>query len=131
MSSSDLTPHEPQVEPPEPPNDGNDTDTTIALIGYALLLANLFTGFTALISVVVAYIYRGKGPAWLDDHYRYQIRTFWIGLLYLCVASLLILIVVGVPLMLALAVWLIIRCVKGFKALQERRSPDNLESWLI
>nr|WP_300314725.1 DUF4870 domain-containing protein [Halomonas sp.] len=131
MSSSDLTPHEPQVEPPEPPNDRNDTDTTIALISYALLLANLFTGFTALISVVVAYIYRGKGPSWLDDHYRYQIRTFWIGLLYLCVASLLILIVVGVPLMLALAVWLIVRCVKGFKALQERRSPDNLESWLI
>ncbi|MCA0974981.1 hypothetical protein LCL99_10880 [Halomonas denitrificans] len=129
MSQRDLEPQPPHVTPPEP--EGSGADTTIALVGYALLLANLVTGFTAVISVVIAYVYKGKGPAWLDQHYRYQIRTFWIGLVYAVVASLLTFVLIGLPLLLALAVWLIVRCVKGFKALQEKRAPDNLESWLI
>ncbi|ALM53175.1 DUF4870 family protein [Halomonas huangheensis] len=131
MSGNELKPHEPQVEPREPDPDEAPVDTTMALVSYGLLLAQPFTAFTALISVVIAYIYRGKGPAWLDDHYRYQIRTFWIGLLYGFISSVLVLVVIGAPLLVAVVVWLIIRCIKGFKALQERRSPDNLESWLI
>ncbi|MAY71610.1 MAG: hypothetical protein CME82_09175 [Halomonas sp.] len=130
MSQHDLTPQQPTVEPPSP-GDTPPADTTMSLVGYALLLANLVTGFTAVIGVIIAYVYRGKGPVWLDEHYRYQIRTFWIGLLYGIVASILTFIVIGLPLLLALAVWLIVRCVKGFKALQEKRAPDNVESWLI
>ncbi|MGO1534738.1 MAG: DUF4870 family protein, partial [Halomonas sp.] len=41
------------------------------------------------------------------------------------------LILIGFPLLLALAVWLIIRCVKGFKGLQEHRAPSNVDSWLF
>nr|WP_234986794.1 DUF4870 domain-containing protein [Halomonas cupida] len=103
----------------------------MVLVGYGLLLAQPFTAFTAIISVVIAYVYRGKGPEWLDDHYRYQIRTFWIGLLYGLIASVLVFVVIGLPLLLALTIWLIVRCIKGFKALQEHRSPDNIDSWLI
>ncbi|MGQ7247977.1 DUF4870 family protein [Halomonas sp. V046] len=130
MSATDPIHVEPRVER-EPSPDPRGPDTTMALVAYALLLANLVTGFTAVVGVVIAYVQRGKGPGWLDDHFRYQIRTFWIGLLYAVVASVLSLIVIGLPLLLALAVWLIIRAVKGFKALQERRSPDNLDGWLI
>ncbi|MDN3556449.1 DUF4870 family protein [Halomonas maura] len=106
-------------------------DTTMAMVIYALYLASFVVGFTSLVGVVIAYVYRGKGPAWLDEHYRYQIRTFWIGLLYGTVAGLLTLIVIGFPLLIALAVWLIIRCVKGFKGLQEKRAPDNPDTWLV
>ena len=28
-----------------------------------------------LVGVVIAYVYRGQGPHWLDEHYRYLIRT--------------------------------------------------------
>lgn len=131
MSGNPLQPHEPQVEPSEPPPGGAPVDTTMVLVSYGLLLAQPFTAFTAIISVVIAYVYRGKGPQWLDDHYRYQIRTFWIGLLYGLIASVLVFVVIGLPLLLALTIWLIVRCIKGFKALQERRSPDNIDSWLI
>ena len=62
--------------------------------------------------------------------YRYQIRTFWIGLLYAFVAALLSLIGIGLILMLGLAIWLIVRCVKGFKGLQEKRAPNNIDTWL-
>lgn len=113
----------------------NDTsrapDTTMAIVVYALYLASFVVGFTSIIGVVIAYIYRGNGPAWLDEHYRYQIRTFWIGLLYASVTIFLAFVLIGLPLMLALAVWFIVRCVKGFKGLQEKRAPHNVDSWLI
>jgi len=79
----------------------------------------------------MAYVFRGKGPTWLDEHYRYQIRTFWIGLLYASIAFMLMLVLVGFPLLLALAVWFIIRCVKGVKGLQEKRAPSNINTWLV
>ncbi|KPQ21406.1 DUF4870 family protein [Halomonas sp. HL-93] len=106
-------------------------DTTMALVIYALYLASFVVGFTAVVGVVMAYVFRGKGPVWLDEHYRYQVRTFWIGLLYACIAFMLTLVLIGFPLLLALAVWLIVRCVKGFKCLHEKRAPSNVNSWLI
>ncbi|WP_339881890.1 DUF4870 family protein [Vreelandella maris] len=123
----------------EAPQEGNvvseerpqQPDTTMAMVNYALYLASFFLGFTSLIGVIIAYVYKGKGPAWLDEHYRYQIRTFWIGLVYGIVFSVLTLILIGFPLLLALAVWLIIRCVKGFKGLQEKRAPSNVDTWLF
>lgn len=120
-----------------PQNDNAATDqhpptsTTIPVVVYALLLFGIVVGFTSVIGVVVAYIYRGKGPSWRDEHYRYQIRTFWIGLLYTAVATLLTMIMIGFPLLLAITVWLLIRCVKGFRSLQEKRAPDNVDSWLF
>ncbi|MCL7929830.1 DUF4870 family protein [Halomonas llamarensis] len=110
---------------------GQGPDTTMALVVYALFLASFVVGFTSLIGVVIAYVYRGKGPHWLDEHFRYQIRTFWIGLLYATLFSLLTFVLIGFPLLLALAVWLIVRCVKGFKGLQEKRVPSNVDTWLL
>ncbi|QEA39369.1 DUF4870 domain-containing protein [Pistricoccus aurantiacus] len=106
-------------------------DTTMAMVVYGLYLAGFVVGFTPLIGVVIAYVYKGKGPHWLDEHYRYQIRTFWISLVYGIIAFVLSFIGIGLLLMVALAVWMIIRCVKGFKGLQEKRAPHNLETWLV
>lgn len=107
------------------------SDTTMPMVVYALYLASFVVGFTSVIGVVIAYVYRGKGPEWLDEHYRYQIRTFWIGLLYATVATVLVLVAIGIPLLIAVAVWLIVRCVKGFRGLQEKRAPDNVDTWLF
>ncbi len=107
-------------------------DTTLPMVVYALYLASIVTGgLTALIGVVIAYVYRGKGPGWLDEHYRYQIRTFWFALLYFGVAGLLTLVVIGFALWLVAVVWLVVRCVKGLKGLQEKRAPENIETWLV
>ena len=123
---------EPVSDSPETLSDEapQPADTTIPMVVYALLLAGFVIGITPIVGVIIAYVYRGKGPPWLDAHYRYQIRTFWIGLLYAFVAALLSLIGIGLILMLGLAIWLIVRCVKGFKGLQEKRAPSNIETWL-
>ncbi|MGO2148113.1 MULTISPECIES: DUF4870 family protein [Halomonas] len=106
-------------------------DTTMAMVVYALYLASFVVGFTSVVGVIIAYVYQGKGPAWLDEHYRYQVRTFWIGLLYASISFLLTFVLIGFPLLFALAVWFIVRCVKGFKGLQDKRAPSNVDSWLI
>ena len=111
---------------------GSAPDTTIPIVVYVLHLAGMVTGgLTSLVGVVIAYVYRGKGPEWLDQHYRYQVRTFWIGLLYFCLSGVLMFVLIGFVLWLVAVVWLVIRCVEGFKGLQEKRSPDNLETWLV
>ncbi|SFU41558.1 DUF4870 family protein [Halomonas korlensis] len=107
-------------------------DTTMAIVVYALHLAGIVTGgVTSLVGVVIAYVYRGKGPAWLDEHYRYQIRTFWMALVYFAVSGLLTLILIGFLTWLLAIIWLVIRCVKGLRALHEKRAPNNVDTWLV
>ena len=57
---------------------------------YALYLAGIVTAnITLLIGVIIAYVYRKDAAPWLLPHYRYLIRTFWIGTLYACIAFVL------------------------------------------
>ncbi|MGB3166142.1 MAG: hypothetical protein WBA68_05120 [Alteraurantiacibacter sp.] len=61
-------------------------DTSVAMqrpliVGLLYLLA-IVTGVTAIVGVILAYIWRGEPEAqpWEQTHYTYLIRTFWIGL---------------------------------------------------
>lgn len=102
-----------------------------AKIIYITYLAGLLIPFVSLIGLIMAYINKGSGPQWLDENYRFQIRTFWIGFLYFTVSFLLMAILIGwITLLVALA-WYIIRCVKGLKAVGENRAPDNVDGWLF
>lgn len=104
--------------------------TTIPMIIYVLYLANLVIPFTALVGIIMAYINKGDGN-FLDSHYQFQIRTFWIGLLYALVGALLTLIVIGWLVLLFYLIWLIIRCVKGFKYLNKQEPMPDPTSWLF
>ena len=64
--------------------------------GFVTPLASLVLGVTWLVGLVIAYVYVGDAPEPLKSHYRFQIRTFWIGLLYSGASLLLTLVVVGV-----------------------------------
>ena len=102
-----------------------------AKIIYVLYLAGFVLGVTPLIGVVMAYIARGSAPEWLGTHYRYQIRTFWMAFLYSVISALLTVILIGFLGFLAIAVWMIIRCVKGFQAADKGEPVENVESWLF
>ena len=84
-----------------------------------------------LVGAIIAYVYRGRGPHWYDEHYRYQIRTFWIALLYFAISGVLMLLLIGYVTWLLAVVWLVVRCVKGIRRLQEYREPDNVGTWLV
>lgn len=72
----------------------------------------------------------GDAPEPLRSHYRFQIRTFWIGLLYSIVAFLLALAAIGVVFFVLIAIWLIVRCAKGLKYLGRGEPYPNATTWL-
>ncbi len=105
--------------------------TTAGKVVYILYLAGIFIGFTAVIGVIIAYISRGGTPAWLYSHYQFQIRTFWIGLLYLLIGSILATVVVPWLLVVVWVIWLIVRCAQGLKYLDRREAVPNPTTWWV
>jgi uncharacterized membrane protein len=106
------------------------TETTAKII-YVLYLVSLFVGVTALIGVIMAYVYIGDAPEGLKTHYRFQIRTFWIGVLYGIVGTVLLLAFgLGMLVYVFAAVWIIVRCVKGLRYLDRREPYPNVTTWL-
>ena len=67
-----------------------------------------------LVGLVIAYINRGgvRG-SWAESHYTYQIRTFWIGVLYSFISCVLMIVGIGFLLIIVVAIWGIVRCVRG------------------
>ena len=111
--------------------DLQDNAKKTALIIYALYLASFIVGITLLVGVVVAYIYRRDADSWLASHYRFQVRTFWIFVLFSFVGALLAIVFVGWFVLVFAAIWLIVRCVIGIKRLGERQPIADPASWLF
>lgn len=117
----------------ETPNDAKPTthhfETTepkvqssenMAKLVYILYLVGFFFQLSALIGLVIAYVHKNEAPAWLKSHYAYQIKTFWIGLLLIIIGAVSSIILIGYLVLLVWVIWTIIRCIKGFKALNEK-----------
>lgn len=98
---------------------------------YILYLISLVIPLTGLAGVIIAYVYQGRESGWLASHFRYQIRTFWIGLLYSLIGFLSIFVLIGYLILLFVLVWLIVRCVKGMQALDQQAEVENIESWMF
>ena len=123
-----------QTPPPQTPRQTDrwlEPGKTNVQVVYFLYIAGMFIGISALIGIVIAYINRGKAGGWVETHYTWQIRTFWIGLLYSFVSVLLMIVGIGFLLVFAVAIWVIVRCVLGLQAANRDEPVKNPESWLI
>jgi uncharacterized membrane protein len=107
------------------------SNTTLATIVYILYFASYFTGFTALAGAIVAHVQIGAASPLVQSHYRFQIRTFWIGLIYLIVGGILSYILIGFLILAWWFVWSLIRNIKGILALNEGRPVANPASWMF
>ena len=112
------------------PTSNSAADAKNANIIYILYLVAFVVGITALIGVIMAYVNRQGAPEWVQSHYRYQIRTFWIGLLYGTIGVITSFVVIGFAVLLFLAVWYIVRCVKGMQQLHGSTPVANPATWL-
>jgi uncharacterized membrane protein len=107
-----------------------DRSPTNVNIVYYLYLASILVGITAIIGVIIAYMNRGAGMDWLDSHYTYQIRTFWIGVLYSLVGLVLTFVIIGFLVLLFVLVWWIVRCIKGLQLAGSRQPVPNVDTWM-
>ncbi|MGJ8514223.1 DUF4870 family protein [Carnimonas bestiolae] len=119
-----------QLPPSSSPAVHSDSSMNMPLVVYVLYLVSLCTGFTAIIGVIIAYVYKGDAPQWQQQHYRFLIRTFWISVFYMVIGYVLSLLLIGFIILALVPIWLIIRCIRGLKNLTEKRPPNNLTTWL-
>lgn len=101
----------------------------VAGLVYALQGIGLFIGLTYIAAVVVNYVKASdvKGT-WIETHFRWQIRTFWFSVLWAVIGMLTYALVVGYFILLADAVWVIYRIVKGAFRLKENRAMYGVEA---
>jgi len=106
-------------------------DRGLAFAVYVLYLLAYFTGITALIGVIIAYSQAGSANPEMKSHYTFQVRTFWIGLLYLVGGLVLLHFVVGAFVLLWWFVWSLVRNIRGLLALNRNEAIANPDSWMF
>ena len=107
------------------------SDNALVLIVYLFYGAGYFTVISALIGVIIAHVKVDDTDPVLRSHYQFQIRTFWIGLLYNAIGIPLCLVLIGFPILAWWLVWSLIRIVKGIIAVNECKPIANPRSWLF
>jgi len=91
----------------------------IGIAGAATVIGSFVGSLPSIIAVIMNYATRSDARgSWIESHYRWQIRTFWFALLWMIIAVLLILSVIGLPfgfaLLAAATIWLIYRIARGW-----------------
>jgi uncharacterized membrane protein len=95
---------------------------TLTMVVYALQAAGFFIGLTWIVAIVMNYVKRDEvAGTWLESHFRWQIRTFWFGLLWGVVGGILTVVLIGFAVLFVVAVWVIYRIVKGFLNLSDHK----------
>lgn len=101
---------------------------TLTTVIYALYAVALFVGITAIIAIVMNYVKRDDmAGTWLASHFRWQIRTFWFGLLWLVLGLITFVVVIGWIILAVACVWYIYRIVKGWLYLNDNKPMYAVE----
>ena len=119
--------------------------TAPLLVYAAYLLSVPSAGLFALVGVIIAYIKKDEaGPA-AYSHYVFQIRTFWLSLLFIPLGILLIIVgvplsfvLVGIPVLIVgglmaggVTIWFVVRCVVGLIKAIDGAPYRNPRTWLV
>ena len=92
----------------------DDAAKTNALIAYGLMVVGLFTGIFWLFGALWAMFKKGEAKGTpFEDHYSNIIRTFWWGLLFSIIGSILIFVLVGYLVLLIVWIWSVFKIIKG------------------
>ena len=98
------------------------------ILGAASVVGAFLIGWPSVIAVILNYVKRSEvRGTWLESHFRWQIRTFWYGLLWVTLCLLFVIATFGIGILVAwlplviVSVWFVYRIVRGWLALRDRR----------
>ncbi|SLM49052.1 conserved protein of unknown function [Nitrospira japonica] len=99
-----------------------------AIIGTATLVGAFLTGWPSIIAVILNYLKRSEvRGTWLESHFRWQIRTFWFGLLWVSLCVAFVVATLGIGILVAwlplgvVGLWFVYRIVRGWVTLGDGR----------
>ena len=98
----------------------------MGLIGSAFVITAFLTGWPSIIAIIINYTKRNAvRDTYLDSHFNWQIRTFWFAFLWMILAVILFITVLGIALSYIITVgagiWISYRIIRGWLALNEGR----------
>lgn len=102
----------------------------MGILTSASIVGQFVFGLPSLVAVVMNYVRRHEARGtWLESHFRWQLRTFWmvalLSLLALLAFGWLIVVLIGFPLLwasfLIIGVWAAYRMVRGWLAISGDR----------
>lgn len=98
----------------------NKEQVQLMHIMYGLQAASFFFGLTMLVAVIMAYVKRDefKGT-WLESHVEWQIKTFWMTIIFTVVGVILLIFLIGYFVLIGGYIWGIYRVVKGWMLLND------------
>ena len=98
------------------------------ILGAATIVGAFLIGWPSIIAVILNYVKRSDvRGTWLESHFLWQIRTFWWGLLWVCLCWAFVLITLGLGVLIVwvplgvVALWFIYRIARGWLALNDHR----------
>ncbi|MFN8626004.1 MAG: hypothetical protein U0587_08495 [Candidatus Binatia bacterium] len=96
----------------------------MGVLSSAAVVTAFLTGWPSILAVILNYAKRSDvRGTYLASHFRWQIRTFWFALLWVVVAVLLFVTIVGIPLawlmVVVTGVWVLYRIGRGWLALND------------
>ena len=115
---------------PEPAGPGFDLNK--ASIISLLYIAGFVVGITGLVGFVLALIWKDEVTGtWEESHLQFHIMTFVIGLVVGIIGTLLTIILIGIPILLALAIWILVRSVVALLKAQKHEPFADPKTWLF
>lgn len=91
-----------------------NTLNKITIFIYVLQLISLFTAIPMFIAVIINYVrYKDVKGTWYESHFRWQMNTFWYGLLFYFVGVCLHFYIIGFVIMAITWFWQLYRILKG------------------
>ena len=98
------------------------------IIGAATVVGAFLTGWPSIIAVILNYAKRSDvRGTWLASHFRWQLRTFWFGLLWVVLCGVFVVATLGIGMLIAwlplafVGIWFVYRIVRGWLRLIERQ----------
>lgn len=89
---------------------------------YALYAASVLVGVTGIAAIIMNYLKKDDvAGTFLESHFRWQMRTFWFGLMWAVLSAMAMVVFVGVFFLIADGIWVIYRIVKGWLRLNDNK----------
>src|SRR5215510_9860680 len=93
------------------------------ILGAASVVGAFLIGWPSIVAVILNYVKRSEARGtWLESHFRWQIRTFWFGALWIALCLLFIVATLGIGILIAwlpmaiVGLWFIYRVARGWLA---------------
>jgi uncharacterized membrane protein len=97
-----------------------------------LYIGSFLAGITTIVGIILAYVWRNEPHApWEDSHYRYLIRTFWLGFGYTILGVLLMIVGVGFLILAVIPIWFAIRAIRVLMSAQREEALHNPDTLLF